>query len=155
MDKQMKKWDDANFKMERILSIHRRRGLLTDETPESEAIPYLIPSQIKFRIVADLVKAKRREFILSLDDIKEKANNQTSFSTHDATKFLKRKTKVYGAGMPDLDSSAVGKVDIGGRSKAQRLVLQFVFFRYFNFNHSLCGVDFHSKNAKLFNIIGK
>ena len=57
MERQMKKWDDANLKMDRILAIHRRRGMLTDETEESEALQYIIPHHVKFRIVADLVKA--------------------------------------------------------------------------------------------------
>lgn len=129
MERQMKKWDDANQKMERILAIHRRRGMLTDETAETEALQYVVPHHVKFRIVADLVKAMRREFMLSLDDIKKKASSQTSYSTSDATNFLQRKTKVYGQGMPELEGATIGKVD-KGRSKASRMVLQFVFFKY-------------------------
>lgn len=126
----MKKWDDANFKMDKILAIHRRRGMLTDETEETEALRYIIPHHVKFRIVADLVKAMRREFMLSLDDIKKKASTNTTFSTDDATRFLQRKAKVFGQGMPDLDAPAIGKKDKGGRGKAGKVVLQFVFFRY-------------------------
>jgi hypothetical protein len=102
MERQMKKWEAANWKMEKILSVHRRRGMLTDETAESEALQYVIPSHVKFRIVADLVKAMRREFMLSLDDVKKKASNQTSFSTSDAVSFLQRKQSVYRPGsMPE------------------------------------------------------
>ena len=134
MERQMKKWDAANYKMEKILQIHRRRGVITDETADTEALQYVIPHAIKFRIVADLVKAMRREFILSLDDIKKKATNQTSFSTHDATRFLRKKSN-FGYGVADYLASeglikSTSSNDHGKKSKASKIVLQFVFFRY-------------------------
>jgi NADH dehydrogenase/NADH:ubiquinone oxidoreductase subunit G len=149
----MKKWETANGKMERILSIHRRRGMIHDETAESEALQYVIPAHVKFLIVADLVRALRREFVLSLDDIKKKKSSQTSFSTSDAIHFLQRKQTRqnmtdYGGTM-----TKIGKpTDKGGRSKAARVVLQFVFFRKMNKNNILDSIMAYHEDVGTFSL---
>jgi hypothetical protein len=59
-----------------------------EETSESEVLSFMLPYNVKFKIIAGILKSKRKEYVLNMEDIKRAAAQDAKFSTQDALLFL-------------------------------------------------------------------
>jgi cobalamin biosynthesis Mg chelatase CobN len=59
-----------------------------EETSEAEVLSFMLPYNTKFKIIAAILKSKRKEYVLNMEDIKRAAAQDAKFSTQDALLFL-------------------------------------------------------------------
>jgi hypothetical protein len=89
MDKQNERWDFTSKKFDRILELHRARGDL-DVSLEADGIDsMLIPYAVRKRSLEEMLRGKRKEHILKLQDMQKQMNTSCQFSEEDALSFLK------------------------------------------------------------------
>ena len=89
MDKQNDRWDYTSKRFDRILELHRQRGDL-DVSLEAETIDGLLTSYAeRKRNLEEMLREKRKEHILKLQDMQRRLKTSCKFSEADAQSFLK------------------------------------------------------------------
>lgn len=89
MEKQNSRWDVTSKRFDRILEQHRARGDL-DVSLEADGIDgMLIPALEKREHLETMLREKRKEHVLKLQDMQRQLNTSCQFSEQDAASFLK------------------------------------------------------------------
>ena len=90
MDKQNERWDFTSKKFDRILDLHRAKGDLDVSLEAGDGIEGLLtPQHERKRQLEAMLKTKRKEHILKLEDMQRELKTSCEFSEEDALSFLK------------------------------------------------------------------
>jgi len=89
MEKQAKRWQDQEDRMEDLLDRHRKTGLIVKESLRGNALLMVLPYSIKHRCVQGILDMKRKEFLIKTQAAAaEYAKTLDIFKVDDASDLL-------------------------------------------------------------------
>mmetsp|Transcript_36592 Transcript_36592/g.37261 ORF Transcript_36592/g.37261 Transcript_36592/m.37261 type:complete len:549 (-) Transcript_36592:157-1803(-) len=89
MNKQDRIWDAMDAKMEQILTVHRKQGLLQKQSEEVEIDKHLLPPHVTLEIIYNLIAQKRQEHLLKRREAYKKIVVKKQFDAEDALAMLR------------------------------------------------------------------